>query len=235
MRFFRGKAKGIQRGDSDRLVNNPWLRGGETTPTEPVREFTVAADSRDELLVGPQPGGVPKPAEPRLPVTMTREASPRLWCIGAHGGAGESTIAVLLEDLGARPAGHCWPCGPSEVPTVTAPALLVCRSSAHGLQSAQAAGLQWSSGQVNASVVGLVVIADAPGARPRPLRDLTKLVAGGFPRVWDVPWCEAWRLGEPVSSDTAPRMTREIHKVVEHVVVDESGKSHTERHQEVGT
>jgi len=46
-------------------------------------------------------------------------------------------------------------------------------------------------------LLGLVVVADAPGRLPKPLRDLTDLVTGGAPRAWRVGWQEKWRQGNP--------------------------------------
>ncbi|WP_415631728.1 DUF6668 family protein [Propionibacterium sp.] len=112
--------------------------------------------------------------------------------MGVHGGAGESSIAALDETW--RATGHMWPAQG----TVTVPVLLVTRSSARGLLAAQAAARQWASGGVpGVDLMGLVIVADAPGRQPRALRDLARVVSGGVPRVWRVPWIEAWRLGEP--------------------------------------
>ncbi|MDX3366086.1 hypothetical protein PV387_08590 [Streptomyces sp. ME02-6987-2C] len=79
--------------------------------------------------------------------------------------------------------------------------MLVARSSAGGLKAAQSAAQQWASGMVTGiDLLGLVVVADAPGRRPKILQDLVRLVSGAVPRLWQIPWVEAWRLGEPPSS-----------------------------------
>ena len=85
------------------------------------------------------------------------------------------------------------------------------RSNVRGLRAAQSAATTWAAGLApSVDVVGLVVVADAPGRLPRALRDLHQLVAGGVPRTWLVPWIEAWRIGEPISLDTAPREVRRL-------------------------
>jgi hypothetical protein len=61
-------------------------------------------------------------------------------------------------------------------------------------------------------LLGLVVVADAPGRLPRPLRDLAELVGGGVPRTWTVPWVEEWRLGHEASLPDAPRQVRHLVK-----------------------
>ena len=66
---------------------------------------------------------------------------------------------------------------------------------------------RWSGRRAvsRSSLHGLVLIADAPGKLPKPLKDFAQVVSGAVPRVWHLPWVEAWRLGEPVSGDTTPK------------------------------
>jgi hypothetical protein len=125
----------------------------------------------------------------------------RLWWVGAHGGAGESTLEQLLD--GSRASGHAWPCG--ELGTGLTPSvLIVARTNERGLRAAQRLAMEWASGSVPVAVHGLVLLADAPGKLPKPLKDFAQVVSGAVPRVWRLPWVEAWRLGEPVSGDTTP-------------------------------
>ncbi|WP_211287011.1 DUF6668 family protein [Georgenia soli] len=144
----------------------------------------------------------------QLPSLEHAAAAP-LWWLGVHGGAGEWTLAQLVPQW--RPADHAWPLVVNN--QAAARTVLVARSSMRGLRAAQIAATQWASGIVpHVTVLGLVVIADAPGRLPRPIRDLIKVVGGGVPRVWHLPWVESWRLGEDVSLETAPR---EVRKLVE--------------------
>lgn len=160
---------------------------------------------------GPQPG-VPEPAE-LLPVREVWVA-PSVWVLGVHGGAGESTVASLVPSWEA--AGHAWP---RPVEHSSAPVLLVARTHMRGLMAARAAATQWAAGIVpQAEVLGLVLIADAPGRLPRALRDLAQIVSGGVPRAWTVPWIESWRLGESPTLSAAPRaahrMVDEVHGII---------------------
>lgn len=141
-------------------------------------------------------------APPALPIRSTAEVA-TCWVVGAHGGSGESTLATLVENW--RAADHEWP---HTVPT--SPCLLVARTSADGLLAAQAAMAQWAAGDAPVDLVGLVLLADAPGTLPRPLRELAALVAGGAPRHWSIPWIEQWRLGEP-------HITRDVARLIRHV------------------
>lgn len=144
----------------------------------------------------------------QLPVLEHARAA-ELWWVGTHGGAGESTLAGLVPDW--RPGEGAWP----RVSGQSAPArvVLVARSHMSGLKAAQNAAIQWAAGLVpQVELLGLVIVADAPGRLPRPLRDYAQLVAGGVPRVWTVPWVEQWRLGHETSSSEAPRQVRHLVK-----------------------
>ena len=129
-----------------------------------------------------------------------------MWWLRAHGGAGESTLEELFS--GSRAAGHSWPV--SAAPLPPAQVVLVARTHAHGLRSAQSAVREWAAGDVEVLLLGLVLFADAPGRLPRALRQLADLVAGGVPAVWWLPWIEAWRIGEVPAADNAPKVLRRL-------------------------
>jgi len=140
-----------------------------------------------------------------LPVQAVDEAA-ALWVVGAHGGAGESSIAQLVDGWAA--AGHAWP----ELPGgAAASCVLVARTNVRGLLAARSALTQWagSGAGTSARLVGLILVADAPGKLPPVLRDLAKVVSGGAPRVWEVPWLDRWRLGDPVT-EGVPRSVSKI-------------------------
>ena len=89
--------------------------------------------------------------------------------------------------------------------------VLVARTNERGLRAAQAAATQWAAGLVpHAEVVGLVLMADAPGKLPKPLRDFAQVVSGGVPRMWTVPWIDRLRLGESLTLTDAPREVRRL-------------------------
>ncbi|WP_331758105.1 DUF6668 family protein [[Kitasatospora] papulosa] len=140
--------------------------------------------------IQPQPGGVDAPPV-GLPVRDS-QTSARWWWLGCHGGAGVTSLAAAVP--GGEDAVRCW----RSSRTVRQRVVLVTRSHAGGLQAAQWAARQWASGALpGVELLGLVVVADAPGRMPAPLRDLARLVSGGVPRTWSVPWIEDWRLGQP--------------------------------------
>lgn len=190
-------------------LSNPWITRSAEPALEPdEHDAYVIEEGQPAPATGPTTpqAGVPVPArEDRLPVREVWEA-PSLWVLGTHGGAGESVLAGLVPSWGA--ADHTWP---RPVGGSDAPVLLVARTHLRGLLSARAAATQWAAGAVpHADVVGLVLIADAPGRLPRPLRELSQVVSGGVPRTWTVPWSETWRLGESPTLADAPRAARQM-------------------------
>ena len=184
---------------------NPWLSRPTTPP--PTQAAPVASVPDAFGPVAPQ-RGIPAPDRvDQLPI-HDRGTTAALWWVGAHGGSGESTLAALMP--GSQAAGHAWPRTPSPTPART---VLVARGDARGLRAAQDAMRQGAAGPVpSVEVLGLVVMADAPGRVPRSLRDLLQVVSGGVPRTWTVPWVEAWRVGEPPALSSSPR---EVQRLVD--------------------
>jgi hypothetical protein len=83
--------------------------------------------------------------------------------------------------------------------------VLAARTDARGLRAVQRAMREHLESALPVDVVGLVLMADAPGRLPRVLRDLARVVGGTVPRVWSLPWVEAWRAGEVPSPANSPK------------------------------
>jgi hypothetical protein len=114
--------------------------------------------------------------------------------VGTHGGAGTSTVARLIEatDLGRR-----WPePGEGNPPRV----LLVARTHATGLMAAsQALASYYAKPHPEGPyLAGFVLVPDAPGRLPKPLRRRITILASAS-MVYRLPWVPAWRL-----CDTTP-------------------------------
>jgi hypothetical protein len=184
-------------------TQHPWL----AEPIEPEDTLIPIVEESRELPrpQTPQPG-VPAPdMADRLPRRgVNRPAT--LWWLGVHGGAGESSLAATV--AGSRSAGHAWPTASDGSPSNV---ILVARSNANGLAAAQRAATEWASGSLPMiNLLGLVIVADSRGKLPKPLRDLAQVVSGGVPQVWQVPWVEQWRLGEPFDLDSSPKEVRAL-------------------------
>lgn len=173
------------------MAGNRWaaVLGGNETPDASASGVQVVTAASDvEVLIGspaPQPG-LSAPADAgRLGVFASSGRGP--WWLGAHGGAGEDTLAQLL---GGDPCRHRWP---QPTDTQDRPlVVLVARQNAHGLDAAARAARDWAAGShPGIDLLGLVVVAAAPGKVPKNLRARTRIVAGGVPRTWMVPWIES--------------------------------------------
>ena len=131
----------------------------------------------------------------------------RCWWLGAHGGAGETTLASLFAGIPA--AEHHWPIsnGPRKTSVV-----LVAKTNFWGMVAAQAAMRDWSANhRRHVTVLGLVLIADRRGRLPRPLLDLQRTLGGATGNLWWLPWVESWTLGEVPSRENAP--TKEVEAI----------------------
>lgn len=186
-------------------ANNPWV----SQPVVPPVEVDTSSGVVSTDAQGPAAPQLGVPAPDRADQLGTRpfHREAELFFVGAHGGAGESSLAALSPNWAA--AGHAWP----QVTTSNnrSRVVIVARSNMQGLLAAQRAATQWGSGLVPfVDVVGLVIVADAPGKLPRPLRDFAAVVGGGVPRVWNVPWSDALRLGELPDPTTAHKDVRAL-------------------------
>jgi hypothetical protein len=168
----------------------------------------VGAAGRMRLAEAGGQGGVvlPEPLDRLRRRLLADDERAAVWWLGAHGGAGETTLEELF--TGSRAADHCWPLTDADRPP--ARVVLVARTHAHGLRAAQSAIREWAAGDAQVLLLGLVLIADAPGRLPHSLRQLADLIAGGVPAVWSLPWIEAWRVGEPPAPHNAPKVVRRL-------------------------
>ncbi|MDJ0321965.1 DUF6668 family protein [Pseudarthrobacter sp. PS3-L1] len=184
------------------LFPNPWI----TAPTPETQESdTLATDVPAAAVISAPLRGMVEPDTADRLEHRTVNGAASVWVLGVHGGAGESRLADLLD--GAAPTGHCWPVAPSGA---KARVLLVCRSDMRGLTAAQRALTQWASGATpEVDLLGLAVLADAPGKTPKALRDFASIIGGGAPRLWLLPWVEPWRHG-----DTTAPLNRDYQRFI---------------------
>lgn len=194
-------------------MGNRWSTLIAPTQTGPVAALPTPHPEATPVLRGVQAPqqGIAAPADDRqLGRFTTRTAGP-FW-LGAHGGAGETTLAQLLGGIQCH---HRWP-----APEAGAPApvvVLVARQDHAGLEAARSAAQDWAAGgHPEVVLAGLVVIAAAPGKTPRVLRGRTRVTAGGVPRTWTVPWIDDLHLTGTVAPD---RLPKDAHKAL--VAIDE--------------
>jgi hypothetical protein len=176
---------------------------GRATPPPPAPPPTVVRSTAmvPPYLAPPVPMPPPRSDPGRL--------SPRSVCwVAAHGGAGTTTLAVVVGgvDVGCR-----WPDPARGEP---AQVVLVARTHASGLRMASRALNAVREGRHPAgmTVVGLVLVADAPGRLPRELLRRIKVLRAAV-QVWRVPWVIPWRLGRPAESQ--PSQVKRLSALVQ--------------------
>lgn len=159
-----------------------------------------------EVAAQGEPRRALRPVQPA--VVVPQNAGKAWWAwVGAHGGAGTTTLAEAIPggvDLGRT--------GPWEQGLVL-PVAVVCRGSARGLAAARTFAAR---APADAVLLGLVVVADMPERRrPKALADSMYLTRGAYQdHLWEVPWVPAWRLGEDPSPANNPRAVPELLRAI---------------------
>ena len=152
---------------------SPWETPVPTPAPPPVPTLPQA------WAPGSRTGVVPVAAVATVPVPAG------LWVVGAHGGAGTTTLARLL---GAGDAGRTWPTGPGVRVWVAA------RTHATGIEAARQGAITWAGGGAgNATLAGVLWVPDGPARLPKALREPVELASGAFPAAVTVPWVPEWR------------------------------------------
>jgi hypothetical protein len=128
---------------------------------------------------------------------------------GVHGGAGTTTVARLLnaEDLGRE-----WP-GPRDPRHL----FLTARTNAHGLTAASQALAGYCSKPHpdGPYLAGFILVADAPGRLPKPLKRRITILASAT-NVYRLPWVPAWRLSDTAYDDAIAVSLREFAALAIH-------------------
>lgn len=89
------------------------------------------------------------------------------------------------------------------------------RTTLASLQAAQHLAGQWASGAApGVRVLGLAVLADAPGRTPRALAEFVTVLGGGLPAVWRIGWQPDWRLTAPDGIEPARPLRAQLHPIV---------------------
>lgn len=114
------------------------------------------------------------------------EAEPAVYLLGAHGGAGVSTLA------------HCLaPMKETDVfPAADNPSFVAVVAAAHftGIDNAHRVIRQLQAGRAGGcTLVGLVVVNLVPGRMPKPVAQRLAAVADNVAEVWQIPFVDQWR------------------------------------------
>lgn len=150
----------------------------------------------------PAPGLVSAPPAGRT-LGSCADLAGTIALLGAHGGAGVTSLLRAGLDQVAVDAHRCWP--------RAGQVLLVARTSTSGLEWARDLARQHASGQAGeVELLGLVLVADAPGRLPARISGLRDLVSGAFGRTWHLPWLEPWRLAASTEPLPAPPAVQQL-------------------------
>lgn len=121
------------------------------------------------------------------PVWESTDRPPVVWLVGAHGGAGTTTLATSWAP--AAEAGRVWPAA-DKYPYV----VIVCRSHLAGLERAHELALQAKGGLAgDCQLLGVAVVADAPVKLPKTLRQKIEVIGAAVSHLWEIPWLPALR------------------------------------------
>lgn len=181
------------------MTGNPWFSDMPLTTEPEPQTVTEKTETVEQGVVSPQQRSVTPPDVADRLGAFAATATPLVWVLGTHGGAGETTVAGLIP--GAAAAGHLWPDQHPEPAVV-----LTARTHPAGLRAAQLAMRCWAAGVTpQVRLLGLVLVADAPGKLPREIRDHIAVLRGGVPRLWQLGWDEHHRLGDLEQPTTSTR------------------------------
>jgi len=185
------ESRGLTLVDSAAL--SPPILAASSTPASSMSVAVRRADA--PALSLPAAGLVSAPPAGRCRDT-TADRFDGVALLGAHGGAGVTSLLRAGLDLVAVDADRRWP--------PAGQVLLVARTSTSGLEWARDLARQHASGRAgDVELLGVVLVADAPGRLPARTAGLRDLVSGAFARTWQLPWLEEWRLAatsEPLPS-----------------------------------
>ncbi|MFE2997387.1 hypothetical protein ACFXG4_20525 [Nocardia sp. NPDC059246] len=177
------------------------LQAADGTPPGRFDPATITAPTPDRLAPVRQTS---------LPVTGP--FPPLFAVLGAHGGAGTSTLAQWWAH--AADTGQAWPASPQTTQRV----VIATRDCIPGLTAAAERLREWHSGIAPAGVtiVGLVVTAARPGRVPAAVRRYRRIVADLVDdAVWSIGWhdellsCDIDDLARYTPNDPLPQ--RRVH------------------------
>ena len=176
--------------------------------------MTSAHQLDPEKSESPVPGWLAVPSKDRsapiwdAPVPRPSGPDPVIWLLGAHGGAGVSTLESVWAPAADSRRG--WPAADA-APFV----VVVARMHAAGLDAAHQLCLQHQGGEVGGcELLGLVTVAATPGKPAVSLSRRREIVAAAAGASWHIDWmpelltATTSELAEWTPGYTAPALKR---------------------------
>ncbi|WP_433709712.1 DUF6668 family protein [Nocardia sp. CA-084685] len=162
------------------------------------------------------------------PLPTTAAYPPLFAVLGAHGGAGTSTLARWWAP--AADTGVAWPASPRTTQHV----VIAARLCMPGLTAAAERLREWHAGLApdGVRVIGLVLTAMRPGRVPAIVRRYRTVVAGLVEHVYEIGWhdelvtCELTDLAQYLPYDPAPprrtslrdAVPTDVHRAGTHII-----------------
>ncbi len=173
------------------MSGNPFFRPAPVVepPPEPVERDPLLGDR--VRLSGPKVPieTIAPPPDPVLDRVPVGDLQPTVWVVGAHGGAGATSIAHAIP--GAKECVRAWPVAGTAASNPLV--LLVARTHRSGLDALGNAVQEWASGDVPwLQLLGTLIIDDAPKVPAEVRPQITRLLRA-TPSGWHLGWQPAWR------------------------------------------
>lgn len=157
----------------------------------------TATNSEDLVSGADRKPAAPRPVSDPLaraapvwsgPIPHASSTPPRLWLLGATGGAGVTTLERVLGF--AADCGRRWPGADTGQSTNVA---IVSRETAGGLRAAHRLLEQHAAGDTGGAVlVGLITVAHSPEPMTEGIARLRAEVAAAAPANWRIGWHGRW-------------------------------------------
>ena len=109
---------------------------------------------------------------------------PAVWLMGAHGGAGVSTLAHYLSFTGD--SDEQWPCG-TDVENESTYVVMVARETDYGLKKAHARLIQHREENLECELLGLITVANSP-TLDKSVRQYREVVKTATAEHWRIDW-----------------------------------------------
>lgn len=174
----------------------------------PVLQLSRNTPARPRPAAGPVRGvHPPRDAEcaPVWDTPIPSDTPAAVWLLGAHGGAGVSTLCQWIGRAGD--AQGRWPGGHgNQSPFV----IVVAEESVAGMTRAHQLLRQYATGAAGnqSHLLGVATVARVPGKRPQAVRQRRELLKGLTDVLWEIPFIPGlnehdvsalpvWALGDP--------------------------------------
>lgn len=193
---------------------NPFAPSAPSVEEEAILDVSDELMGAEDIVHGPTHPGLSPSLEPPAQPWVSQPVGPLdgLAVMGLHGGAGTSTLTLLLGGT-AMDVGRAWPVStnPWTGTESPIPVIAVARNDHAGLAATEHFIRSWASGQLTGSKLSALVIVEAGPHLSDGRKKATKRLLRMVPRGAHLPWIDAW-LDAPPDPARLPRRLKRILK-----------------------